>query len=382
MSDPMVHLAKAIGQGSPGSAKTFAKLIEPLFDKRYAERHMEKPSARAKSRIIREGLTSPGTKTGMDVPFAGLIHPDNPTSGAYSGISVVWMPAGDAGTLMAFVIGGGGLGPDKELFERPGPRRRAAALAERSALLGTPAWSRVSGGRLDEEIPSSVRARFPGFEEIFDRHGCRIYCMAKVPKNAAGAKKVVQGFLDLYAVERGWEIRKGAVKEYNQFQAELWAGLFPATDAEQVNDLLRKRRFVILQGPPGTGKSHIAGQVIREFFGGNGNVVQFHPGITYEDFIVGVEPDVQQQSLRYRVRPGSLPRAMRMAQSRPCLLVLEDIHRVDLAKILGEAIYLFEADEMGGREARQIELSYPVSESRTMIYPGNLYVLATMNNAD
>lgn len=121
----MVQLAKAIGQGSPGSAKTFAKLIEPLFDKRYAERHMEKPSARAKSRIIREGLTSPGTKTGMDVPFAGLIHPGNPTSGAYSGISVVWMPAGDAGTLMAFVIGGGGLGPDKELFERPGPRRRA-----------------------------------------------------------------------------------------------------------------------------------------------------------------------------------------------------------------------------------------------------------------
>lgn len=206
--------------------------------------------------------------------------------------------------------------------------------------------------------------------------------MAKVPKNAAAAKKVVQGFLDLYAVERGWEIRKGAVKEHNQFQAELRAGLFPATDAEQVNDLLRKRRFVILQGPPGTGKSHIAGQVIREFFGGNGNVVQFHPGITYEDFIVGVEPDVQQQSLRYRVRPGSLPRAMRMAQSRPCLLVLEDIHRVDLAKILGEAIYLFEADEMGGKEARQIELSYPVSESRTMIYPGNLYVLATMNNAD
>ena len=376
MSGPMVNLAKAIGQGSPGASKTFAKLIQPLFDKRYAERHLAKPGPRSKSRVIREGLTSPGKKTGMDVPFAGLIHPDNATSGAYSGISVVWLPAGEAGTLMAFVVGGAGLGPDKQRFDRPGLHRRAAALAERSALLGTPAWSRISGGELNEEIPSSVRARFPGFEEIFERHGRQVYCMAKVPNNAAAAQKVVQGFLDLYAYERDWEIRKAAAKDYNQFQAELRAGLFPATDAEQVNDLLRWRRFVILQGPPGTGKSHLARQVVREFFGGSGNVVQFHPGVTYEDFVVGVEPDVQQQTSGYRIRPGSLPRTMRMAQSRPCLLVLEDIHRTDLARVLGEAIYLFEVDEMDGKQARQIELTC------TLIYPGNLYVLATMNSAD
>ncbi len=382
MPDPMVHLAKAIGQGSPGASKTFAKLIEPLFDKRYAKRHLAKPGPRSKSRIIRNGLTSPGKKTGMDVPFAGLIHPDNAATGAFSGISVVWMPAGEAGTLMACVVGGDGLGCDRQLFERPGPHRRAAALAERSTLLGTSSWSRLSGGELNEEIPSSVRAGFPGFEEIFERHGRQIYCMAKVPKNAAAAKKVVQGFLDLYAYERGWEIQKAAVKEFNQFQAELHAGLFPATDAEQVNDLLRQRRFVILQGPPGTGKSHLAGQVIREFFGGNGSVVQFHPGVTYENFIVGVEPDVQQHTSGYHVRPGSLPRAMRMAQNRPCLLVLEDIHRTDLAKVLGEAIYLFEADEMGGKATRQIELNYQVNETRTLIYPGNLYVLATLNSAD
>ena len=382
MSDPMVQLAKAIGQGSPGASKTFAKLIGPLFDKRYAERHLAKPSARAKSRIIREGLTSPGKKTGMDVPFAGLIHPDNPTTGAFKGISVAWMPSGEAGTLIAFFVGGGGLGPDEQRFDRPGLHRRAAALAERTALLGTPAWSRIRGGEIEEQIPPSVRARFPGFEEVFERHGPQVYCIAKVPRNAAAAKKVVRGFLDLYAYERGWEIRKAAVKYYNRFQAELRAGLFPAIDAEQVNDLIRKRRFVILQGPPGSGKSHIAGQVVREFFGGNGNVVQFHPGVTYENFIVGVEPDVQQQTSAYRVRPGWLPRTMRMAQSRPCLLVLEDIHRTDLAKVLGEAIYLFEADEMGGKQTRQIELNYQVNESRTLIFPGNLYVLATMNSAD
>ena len=381
MSDPMVHLAKAIGQGHPGASKTFSKLIEPLFDKRYAERHLAKPSARAKSRVIREGLTPSGKKTGMDVPFAGLIHSENPATGAYSGISVVWLPAGDAGTLMAFVVGGGGLGPDQQRFDRPGLHRRAAALAERSALLGTSAWSRI-GGDLDEQIPAGVRARFLGFEEVLERHGRQIYCVAKVPKNAAAATKVVQGFLDLYAHERGWEIRKAAVKDYNRFHGELRDGLFPATDAEQVHDLLRKRRFVILQGPPGTGKSHIAAQVVREFFGGNGNVVQFHPGVTYENFIVGVEPDVNQQTSGYRVKPGWLPRTMRMAQSRPCLLVLEDIHRADLAKVLGEAIYLFEADEMGGKQARQIELSHQVNETRTLIYPGNLYVLATLNSAD
>ena len=63
------------------------------------------------------------------------------------------------------------------------------------------------------------------------------------------------------------------------------------------------------------------------------------------------------------------------------LLHIDEINRADLAKILGEAIFLLEA--MANSE-RKIDLPYDFGEPfhRTFFVPKNLHILGTMNSAD
>ena len=110
--------------------------------------------------------------------------------------------------------------------------------------------------------------------------------------------------------------------------------------------------------------------------------VQFHPAVTYEDFIVGLSPDTKEGALRFDVRPGWLIEAAQQAAEGPFLLVIDEVNRADLGKVLGEAIYLFEAGEIGGEKARRVRLPHPVNGENTFALPENLYVLATMNTAD
>lgn len=63
-------------------------------------------------------------------------------------------------------------------------------------------------------------------------------------------------------------------------------------------------------------------------------------------------------------------------------MVIDEVNRADLGKVLGEAIYLFEAGEVGGERAREVELPHAVDGKRRFSIPENLYVLATMNTAD
>jgi 5-methylcytosine-specific restriction protein B len=64
------------------------------------------------------------------------------------------------------------------------------------------------------------------------------------------------------------------------------------------------------------------------------------------------------------------------------LLIIDEINRGDLGKVLGEAIYLFEPGEIGGPQAREVHLTHAVDGAATFKMPSNLYVLGTMNTAD
>jgi len=61
------------------------------------------------------------------VQFAALIHPDNPTSGAYRGTSFVIFPRTDGPALVGLVVGTDGLGPDADVLGRPGHARKCSA---------------------------------------------------------------------------------------------------------------------------------------------------------------------------------------------------------------------------------------------------------------
>src|SRR5262249_12243242 len=66
----------------------------------------------------------------------------------------------------------------------------------------------------------------------------------------------------------------------------------------------------------------------------------------------------------------------------PFLLTVDEVNRADLGKVLGEAIYLFEPDEINSENKRRVVLPHAIHGKRSFGYPKNLYVLATMNTAD
>jgi 5-methylcytosine-specific restriction protein B len=224
--------------------------------------------------------------------------------------------------------------------------------------------------------------RFPGFEKVFKRYGAELYACARVPKDPAQARAVVQAFLDLYAYERGWSVMKAHEAEYDELHSALRTDMFASPGVDEVAGLLRQRRFVILQGPPGTGKTRMAEQVRKSHFGGRGMTVQFHPAVTYEDFVVGLSPDASERNLRFDVRGGWLLEAAKAAKDAPFVLVVDEINRADLGKVLGEAIYLFESSEVGGASARKVKLPHAIDGMPEFSLPDNLYILATMNTAD
>jgi len=374
VSDTLQELASLIAAGLPAPEGGIRPKIEALFGARYQKRYYERSA-------VRDAYALATSTDDGGIPFAGLINADNPPSGPYGGTSLVWFPTSE-GSLIDFGVGTRGLAPDEGILTRPGHRRRISALRRYLARLGIECWTKPDPSALGVSVPKAVRDRFSGFEKVFQRYGAELYACARVPKDPAQAKPVVQAFFDLYAYERGWTVMKAYEQEYDEFHAALRSDLFISPAIDDVAALLRQRRFVILQGPPGTGKTRMAEDVKRQHFGGNGMTVQFHPAVTYEDFVIGLSPDASERALRFDVREGWLMTAADAAKRGPFVLVIDEINRADLGKVLGEAIYLFEPDEVGGERARRIRLGHSINGSAEFSLPENLFVIGTMNTAD
>ncbi|WP_374712414.1 McrB family protein [Symbiobacterium terraclitae] len=368
MADALTHLASAIAQGLPEPPGGVRPLLEALFGGRYhktAQRYA----------AIRDPL-------GLDIPYAGFIHPDNPTSGAYGGASLVWFPTEEAGSIITLVVGTAGLSPDEGLLSRPGHRRRVRALRRYLTKHNIWMWVKPDPTALGVPVPEFVQERLDPFRPALRRYGGELYAIAEVPKDVDRARIVVQAFFDLYAYERGWKVLQAHEPEYRQLVDDMRADLFAPITEEAVYDLLSRRHFVILQGPPGTGKTRVGEQVKQRFFGGRGATVQFHPAVTYEDFVVGLSPRTDGEDLHFTVRPGWLLEASKAAQDGPYLLVIDEINRADLGKVLGEAIYLLEPGEIGREPLRTVQLPHAVDGTKSFAYPANLFILGTMNTAD
>jgi 5-methylcytosine-specific restriction enzyme B len=123
--------------------------------------------------------------------------------------------------------------------------------------------------------------------------------------------------------------------------------------------------------------------LLREAYGGHGRAIQFHPGTTYESFVGGLAPhEGGAMGFRFAPTAGHLLEAADAATAdptRPYLLLIDEIDRADLAKVLGEAIHLFEA----GQHDRELHLAHAFpTTGRRLRLPPNLHVLGTMNSAD
>lgn len=325
-----------------------------------------------------------------NVPFAGMLHPENPTSGVYGGMSLIWFPipaddAGPACSLLTFVCGTRGLSPDEAIMGRPGHARHLRALGRYlNRELGVPVWTKRDPTNLGQTIPDVLKNQYPRFSSVFARYGSFLYAVAEVPADdMPRATTLVTAFLDFYAWERNWVPLKAVEEQVASLKNQLRANLFPRVTRSAIVQLLRERRFVVLQGPPGTGKSLMADTILAEDFQGHGHAVQFHPAVTYETFLAGISPDVKDDSLRFRVKAGWLVDAARNATQHDFVLVVDEINRADLGRVLGEAIYLFEPKEIAEGKGRTVKLPQALEDGAdTFRIPQNLYILGTMNSAD
>ena len=153
-------------------------------------------------------------------------------------------------------------------------------------------------------------------------------------------------------------------------------------------ELLEDKGQVILYGPPGTGKTYFARQLAWTLTGiadddeyeneGPYSLVQFHPAYSYEDFFEGFRPQVDDDGqMTYELTPGPLVRLAERAAENPDerhVMVIDEINRANLPRVLGELLYLLEyRDEWTQTQYRPVD---------GFALPSNLWIIGTMNTAD
>ena len=145
----------------------------------------------------------------------------------------------------------------------------------------------------------------------------------------------------------------------------------------EIADLLDHKRQVVFYGPPGTGKTYVARELAWALTGDRERVrlVQFHPSYAYEDFIEGYRPKPGGDP-GFELRDGpfkALARAALADRSHDYYLVIDEMNRGNVAKVLGELYFLLEYRD------ERIQLQY---SAEPFELPPNLRIIGTMNTAD
>lgn len=181
---------------------------------------------------------------------------------------------------------------------------------------------------------------------------------------------------------------------------------------------LRRKGQVVLQGPPGAGKTYVAKQYVcwvtasrteesrlqaiidelpaneRDVTGiateveSRGlsalwDIVQFHPGYDYTDFVRALVAQPHGEGVTFvpQHRILSLISAVGAELADrgfdiELVLVLDEINRGDIPNIFGELLYALEY------RGEAVATPYSVDGDASLTIPGNLRVLGTMNTAD
>lgn len=340
-----------------------------------------------KAAAVAVTVRSPKLIPPKQIPFLALIHPNNASSGAYGGMSLVIVPAEEGPCLISLIVGTQGLSPDEEVLGRPGHARKANAICSwlnqdygGGKLV---AWAKRDPCRTEQNMPQPVRAEWPQFQTAFQKYGGEIYAAYCPTGDDEGTELALAAFMDLMFEERDIQPKAAFKDEALQIRSKYFERILPTVTESEVADILKARRYVVLEGPPGTGKTRMAQKLLANSYDEKGTSIQFHPNVTYEQFVGGLSPQATGDGLGFQFapQPGFLFKAAAKAQQQDYLLHVDEINRSDLAKVLGEAVFLFEPKS---DQKRVIELAYDFGEPfhQRLELPETLHVLGTMNTAD
>ncbi len=108
----------------------------------------------------------------------------------------------------------------------------------------------------------------------------------------------------------------------------------------------------------------------------------FHQSYSYEDFIQGIRPDLESETIAFRKVDGVFKRVANTALDHPennYVIIIDEINRANISRVFGELITLIEEDKRWG-ELNQLSATLPMGEP--FVVPNNLYIIGTMNSAD
>ncbi len=187
---------------------------------------------------------------------------------------------------------------------------------------------------------------------------------------------------------------------------EITSGKTTLKDSEEVYKVPVEKPLIplnyVLYGPPGTGKTYEVQQLCRVY---SHKFITFHQSFSYEEFVEGIRPETIGDKISYRVRKGVFyeaclealrkadyqsfegcitdaaeTRKARFDRAEPVFMVIDEINRANISKVLGELITLIEPSKRLGAE-NELWVTLPYSQERFGV-PPNLYILGTMNSAD
>ncbi|MFB2894128.1 AAA family ATPase [Aerosakkonemataceae cyanobacterium BLCC-F50] len=206
-----------------------------------------------------------------------------------------------------------------------------------------------------------------------------------------------------------WENARVPEYGHNTMNKTYSISLAKATCFENENELdrwiriIERKKQVIIYGPPGTGKTFLAKELAKhltetgdEGKGDRWDIVQFHPSYSYEDFIQGIRPEIDNNNsqnetnkdeqltrqanglIKYKWENGRFlkfcePAKDEKNKTKTYVLIIDEINRANLSSVFGELMYLLEYRD------EEIKLA---GNGELFGIPKNVLIIGTMNTAD
>ena len=351
---------------------TAKKLEEKLIESAISfgidiEKESNKRNAIHRSNIGEDSFTNQSA-------YFGFISPDEDYSGAYSDLSFVIFPQENGGKcVMSIGVGSLGYKNDLELASLPGLRRSYLRLMDDDGNYSFCKTSFLDIETTAKDLLDKIRTEFPDLKGVIEKY--KTVLLANRIVDPEADMDIIKAWLAKYAEYRGWASNKD---QRNAIKDALKAceRKEKKDDYKNIEALLKSRKYIVLQGAPGTGKTYSALKIAKKY--NKTFFTQFHAETTYSDFVYGIQPKLDANTLTYEAKKGILYEAIEYANSNPkeyVLLIIDEINRANLSNVLGPVFYLFEYQ----RGASQ---TIKIGNEEIDQLPKNLYVIATMNTAD